>query len=103
MNSTGFIRGYMAKNMSAEKFIEVVATALSREFEVEVQLVNINNDRFLLAMMDYKIIMSNELVNKLKSPYGVDSFILEELKAKGLNLIGIEVNTSNSVLELLLE
>jgi hypothetical protein len=29
MNSTGFIRGYMAKNMSAERFILVVAEALA--------------------------------------------------------------------------
>ena len=49
MNTTGFTRGYMAKNMSAENFIKVVVTALSREFEEEVKLERVNNE-FQIAL-----------------------------------------------------
>lgn len=47
MNTTGFIRGYMSKNMAGEDFIEVVVSALNREFkEIEngVRLDKINNE-----------------------------------------------------------
>lgn len=83
MNTTGFIRGYMAKNMNAEDFIKVVVTALSREFEEEVKLKNISDNVFLVTMKDYKITMSTELINKLKSPYEIDRFILEEFESQG--------------------
>lgn len=83
MNTTGFIRGYMAHNMNAEDFIKVVVKALSMEFEEEVQLQNINADEFTISMNGYKTIMSKEIINKLKSPYGVDRFILEEFQSQG--------------------
>jgi hypothetical protein len=85
MNTTGYIRGYMAKNMNAEDFIKVVVKALSREFEEEVQLKNIN-DGFIIRMKDYKIIISKELIDKLKSSYKIDRFILEEFENQGFNL-----------------
>jgi hypothetical protein len=45
MNTTGFIRGYKAKNMSSESFIIVVAEALSREY---YRNEKINNKRIFL-------------------------------------------------------
>lgn len=85
MNTTGFIRGYMAKNMSAKDFIKVVVKALSREFEEEVQLKDINNDGFSITMKDYSITISKELIDKLKSPYGVDKYILDKFEEQGFN------------------
>ncbi len=85
MNTTGFIRGYMAKNMIAEDFIKVVVSALNREFtEVKggVQLENIN-DEFVIRMKEYSIIMSKDHIDKLKSPYGIDRYILEEFEKQG--------------------
>lgn len=83
MNTTGFIRGYMSKNMNDKDFIKVVVTAISREFEEEVQLVNIDNYTFIIKMNNYKIIMSKRLINSLKSPYGIDRFILEQFENQG--------------------
>lgn len=37
----------------------------------------------LITMKDYKITMSTELINKLKSPYGIDRFIIEEFESQG--------------------
>lgn len=82
MNTSGIIRGYMAKNMSPEDFIEVVVRALSTEFEEELRLIGVNNE-FEIIMKDYSIIMSKELIDKIKSPYGVDRYILEEFKKQG--------------------
>lgn len=80
MNTIGFIRGYMAKNMKAEDFIEVVVSALSREFEEEkIKLVN-RHDKFTISMGDYMVIMSEERIEKLKSPYGLDKYILQEFE-----------------------
>ncbi|MBU5439881.1 hypothetical protein KQI42_17860 [Tissierella sp. MSJ-40] len=84
MNTTGFIRGYMAKNMSAEDFIKVVVTALSREFEEEVKLEKINDDKYLIAMDGYSITMNKELIDELKSPYGLDKYILENFENQGI-------------------
>lgn len=83
MNTSGFLRGYMAKNMNAEDFIKVVVTALSREFEEEVKLENINDDGFLITMRDYMVTMSKEFIDEIKSPYGIDRFILEEFESQG--------------------
>ena len=84
MNTTGFIRGYMAKNMSAEDFIKVVVTALSREFEEEVKLERVNNE-FQIAMKSYSITMSIDFIDEIKSPYAVDRYILEEFEKQGFN------------------
>lgn len=86
MNTTGFIRGYMAKNMNDDDFIKIVVAALSREFEEDVKLKNVNKDEFLISIKDYKVILSKELIKKLKSPYGIDKFILEEYENQGFNL-----------------
>ncbi len=83
MNTSGVQRGYMVKNMKSEEFIKVVVKALSMEFEKEVKLKAINEEAFRINLDNYEITMSVELINKIKSPYGVDKFILEEFESQG--------------------
>lgn len=83
MNTSGVQRGYMVKNMKSEEFIKVVVKALSMEFEKEVKLEAINEEVFKIALDNYEITMSVELINKIKSPYGVDKFILEAFESQG--------------------
>lgn len=87
MNTSGYIRGYMAKNMKAEDFIVVVVTALNREFEEiknGVKLDKINDD-FIVAIDEYILTLRKALIDRLKSPYGVDKYILEEFEKQGFN------------------
>lgn len=83
MNTTGTIRGYMSKNMKAEEFIKVVVNALGCEFEKEVKLEAINDEAFRITLDNYEITMSAKLIDKIKSPYGVDKFILESFERQG--------------------
>lgn len=83
MNTSGIQRGYMAKNMKAEEFIKVVVNALSREFGKEVKLEIINENEFEISLDNYKIRMSKELIEKHKTPYGIDRLILESLRKQG--------------------
>lgn len=86
MNTTGFIRGYMSKGMRGEEFIKVVVRALGREFEEEIKIDKINSDDNLISMNEYSVIISDELIEDLKSPYGIDRFILEEFEKQGFVL-----------------
>jgi hypothetical protein len=83
MNTSGVLRGYMSKNMKAEEFIKVVVKALSCEFEKEFELERISCDEFKIALGDFVVIMSKELINKRKSSYGIDRFILESFEEQG--------------------
>ncbi|MCB2305652.1 hypothetical protein LGL08_00290 [Clostridium estertheticum] len=83
MNTTGMIRGYMSKNMQAQKFIEVVIRALSREFDTYVGLENINENEFKITMNNCGVVMSMNLIKELQSPYGVDRFLLQEFEKQG--------------------
>lgn len=74
----------MAKNMKLEEFIKRVVDILSREFENnEVKLERINKNNFIISLDSYEVKMTKELLDKLKSPYGIDKFILEELERQG--------------------
>lgn len=83
MDTTGIARGYMSKNMKAEEFIKVVVRALSCEFEKEVELESISDNEFKIILDNYVVIMSKELINKLKISYGIDRYILEEFEKQG--------------------
>lgn len=72
MNTTGFLRGYMSKNMNSERFIEVVREALSREFEEEVKLEKIDNE-FKITMGNYNTTKSKELIEHNKGAYSIFS------------------------------
>ena len=88
MNTSGFIRGYMAKNMDVEEFIKRVIEALNREFE-ELDngiLLEIKNDEFLIEMEKHQISISKEEAGELKSPYGLDKYILDEFQKQGFEL-----------------
>lgn len=88
MNTRGFIRGYMAKNMDVEEFIKRVIGALNREFE-ELDngiLLEIKNDEFLIEMEKHQISISKEEAGELKSPYGLDKYILDEFQKQGFEL-----------------
>ena len=83
MNTSGIQRGYMAKNMEAEEFIKVVINAISMEFGKEVKLEKINENDFRIALDNYEVAMTVELINKIKSLYGLDKFILEAFESEG--------------------
>jgi hypothetical protein len=87
MNSTGFIRGYMAKNMSAEEFIKVSAKALEREFEEEVIAITAEDNEYNISFKDYRVSINTDLINELKSksPYGVDKYLLQEFRKQGFS------------------
>ncbi len=88
MNTSGFIRGYMAKNMDVEEFIKRVIGALNREFE-ELDngiLLEIKNDEFLIEMEKHQISISKDLEEEVKSSYGLDKYILDEFQKQGFEL-----------------
>lgn len=93
MNTTGFIRGYMAKNLSTEKFIEVVRKALSTEFETEVELKAFDN-KFKMTMEDYSVTMSREFLEENQGPYSIDKYILNEYRKQGFNF---DINRSQYI------
>jgi hypothetical protein len=87
MNTTGFIRGYMAKNMISESFIMVAAKALAREFEEEVNTISINQNEYEICFKEYRVSINTDLINKLKakSPYAVDKYLLLEFRKQGFS------------------
>src|SRR5690625_7961888 len=86
MNTTGFIRGYMAKNMNAEEFINIVFRALSREFEEETLTFKSTDDQYHITMGNYQVKLDKTFVEKHQSPYGIDRYILDEFKKQGYDL-----------------
>lgn len=94
MNTSGIQRGYMAKNMKAEEFIKVVVNALSMEFGKEVILKIINENEFEISLDNYKINMSKELIEKHKTPYGIDRLILGAFKKQGFRF---DINRSQYI------
>ncbi|MEG0772625.1 hypothetical protein [Clostridium sp.] len=85
MNSQGFIRGYMAKNMEPERFIEVVSEAIRKELNFSVE-VNKGNVLYVINVNDkYNVEIPVALIKELiaRSPYGVDKYILDKLIEMG--------------------
>jgi hypothetical protein len=62
-----------------------VVNALGREFEKEVKLECIDGE-FKITFDNYKIKMSKELIEKHKTAYGADRFILEALETQGFRI-----------------
>lgn len=94
MNTTGFIRGYMAKSMRAEEYLNVVIKALSMEFDTKVLAQNISEDEVKIVMVNYEVIVSLKHINELSKPYGIDKFILQSLEKKGFKF---DINRSQYV------
>lgn len=86
MNTTGFLRGYMAKNMKADQFIKVAAEAISREFKENVEVTTESPEKYEIIFKGYKAEISSALIEELKekSPYAVDKYLLEEFRKQGL-------------------
>lgn len=88
MNSLGFVRGYIAKNMDMENFTKVVATALGREFDFNVE-VNSIDDLYLFSLDNkYKVGVNKALILHLmrRGPYALDRYILENVIEMGYEL-----------------
>lgn len=85
MNITGFLRGYMAKASDADKFIKIVANAIGREFEDEVQIIDNSKNDYKIIFKGYEICINANQIEQLKSksPYAVDRFLLTEFRKHG--------------------
>jgi len=81
MNTQGWIRGYMAKNMEEETFLAHVVECLGREFEAEAGIKK-EGDRFLAKFGVYETQLNTaDLIRlKLKGPYCLDKHILDQLQ-----------------------
>jgi len=66
MNTSGIQRSYMAKDMKKKELLKVVIAAISREFEREAKLVNMNDNEFRINFGDYNINVNKELIKKCK-------------------------------------
>ena len=94
MNTLGFQRGYMAKNMKVEKFLNVIIETLSREFEKEIKVEDIGGDQIRIVIDRYEVRTSMKYLEGIKSPYGIDRFILESLQKDGF---GFDINRSQYI------
>src|SRR5690625_3719655 len=97
MNTTGFIRGYMAKNMNAEEFIQVDFRALSRENmkekKITLKTTNNNNKK---KRENYKLNLDKKLVKNTKAHMvSIDIFWMN-LRSKDTTWISTEVSMSST-------
>lgn len=74
MNTTGFIRGYMAKNMKAERFLKFAAEAISKEFGGSIIVNNTCQDAYEVLFKGCRVVITNKKIDELKSksPYELD-------------------------------
>lgn len=96
MNSSGWIRGMMSKNVSAEKFLLHVATCI----EGQLKEWDTNYEVYVMKFTDYQFVVKNgekyielkltaDEVTQLQSqsPYSLDKRIWTELKEQGLTIL----------------
>ncbi|NLX76450.1 MAG: hypothetical protein GXZ01_03610 [Clostridiaceae bacterium] len=81
MNTQGWIRGLMAKNMEDDKFVRHVADCLSMEFELPVEVI----EGYTIRLGQYEIAVTKEEAKNLKNSgaYELDKVLMEKLKEKG--------------------
>lgn len=84
MNTQGWIRGYMAKNMEEEKFLAHVAECFKREFEMDSS-VEREEDKYYIKLGAYETqINAADLCSlKLKGAYCLDAFLIDQLQSRG--------------------
>lgn len=84
MNTTGFIRGYMAKNMENEKFLAHVLECLGKEFDFNITL-SLKEYNYEISIEKYKINLAKEECKSLqdRGAYALDKYILNALKEQG--------------------
>ncbi|WP_068672195.1 hypothetical protein [Oceanobacillus sp. Castelsardo] len=95
MNTTGFIRGYMAKNLEGEKFLNHVIEVIEKqlqEWNENYKIEVTKTEGYSLSVQDStqtaKISISNSLLEslQLQSPYSLDRYIWIELKENGVEI-----------------
>ena len=102
MNTSGVQRGYMAKNMRVEEFLNVVVKAISMEFEKEVKVENIGEGQIRIVIDSYEVRTSMNYLEEIKSHMVLIDLFLKALRRRALVLIEIEVNIFNIVLGFIL-
>lgn len=92
MNTQGWLRGLMAKNMEDEKYVRHVAECLSREFELPVIVFERKED-YTIRLAQYEVTVSEDAVNELRNrgAYALDKILMDKLKERGF-----EFNTERS-------
>ncbi|NMA65295.1 MAG: hypothetical protein GX957_03520 [Clostridiaceae bacterium] len=93
MNTQGWIRGIMAKNMESDKFLRHVAECFSREFGMPVKVIE-KDEEYLIKLDQYEDTITKNAVHELKKrgAYTLDETLLDKLRKKGFNLIKREAN-----------
>lgn len=84
MNTSGWIRGYIAHNSPVPEFISFVCKTIEREFGFEINILSDIN-KYILSMDKYKIEISKEKIYELQKigPYAFDKYIFESLITQG--------------------
>lgn len=85
MNTSGFIRGYMAKNMKSESFLKFAAETISKEFGGSIIVNNTCQDAYEILFKGCRAVITNEKIDELrsKSPYEVDKYLLTSFRSQG--------------------
>ncbi|MFS0824769.1 hypothetical protein [Bacillus sp. 1P02SD] len=96
MNTSGFLRGMMSKNMEEEKFLIHVATCIEQELQEwdpdgKVIVVRLENYvLFVLGKLDsYQLTITETELTTLqqRGPYALDRKIWRDLEQQGLQII----------------
>jgi len=84
MNTQGWIRGFMAKNMETDKFLYHVVECLSREFGKDSHITDADEE-FTIKLDAYEcsISMESATILKKRGAYVLDKYLLDQLRAKG--------------------
>lgn len=96
MNTQGYIRGYMSKNMDTTQFINHVVEVIGKEFEEDFGefkgwVDHIGTTYAIMLQWEnqtYDIILDTAEVSKLQkqSPYKLDEYIMNIMISRGLGL-----------------
>lgn len=84
MNTQGWLRGIMAKNMEDEVFVRHVTECLSREFELPVNVFE-GKDDYIIKLDQYEVTVSKDAAKELRNrgAYTLDKILLDKLREKG--------------------
>lgn len=83
MNTCGIWRGYMAKNMEPERFINHVADCLSKEFEKKFNVLETEDGVYEITMDKYCTHMTIQYIKDNQIGYKLDRLILEDFREQG--------------------
>lgn len=95
MNSTGFIRGYMAKNQNSEQFFKHVISCIERqlqEFDENIKVIVEEGSPNIIYVQgseeNWAISCANDEIKKLQrqSPYALDRKLWRDLINMGFKV-----------------